>query len=87
MRTLEKEGSTTSERRTGVRRSALPMSAVEQALRSNVADNPFTRSNNKSHPYSGFLFLLFNFFVEFLSFFAFHRPQIAPTINRLDIMF
>ena len=49
MRTLEKEGSTTSERRTGVRRSALPMSAVEQALRSNVADNPFTRSNNKSH--------------------------------------
>ncbi len=54
MRTLEKEGSTTSERRTGVRRSALPMSAVEQALRSNVADNPFTRSNNKKPPYGGF---------------------------------
>ena len=50
MRTLEKEGLTTSERRARARRSALPMSAVEQALRSNVADNPFTRSNHQNLP-------------------------------------
>ena len=47
------KGSTTSESDTGVSRSALPMSAVEQALRSNVADNPFLSAIYKNAPLAG----------------------------------
>ena len=52
MRTLDREGSTTSESDTGVSRSAMPMSAVNEAKRSNPS-----APANKQAPLAG-VFLL-----------------------------